>query len=97
MRELIKEIWSTSKRNKLRTSLTGFTVAWGNLQADIPVGAGQTGTHLTPQLQQSTRFQPTRTREYLRAKLQGLQGTEGRQKHHAQRQGHPHSTAPAST
>ena len=27
MRELIKEIWSTSKRNRLRTALTGFAVA----------------------------------------------------------------------
>ena len=29
MTELLKEIWSTSKRNKLRTTLTGFAVAWG--------------------------------------------------------------------
>ena len=29
MIELLKEISQTAKRNKLRTTLTGFAVAWG--------------------------------------------------------------------
>lgn len=54
MRELIKEIWSTSKRNKLRTSLTGFAVAWGIYMLIFLLGAGN--GLINAQLQQSTRF-----------------------------------------
>ena len=54
MRELIKEIWSTSKRTKLRTSLTGFAVALGIFMLIFLLGAGN--GLINAQLQQSNRF-----------------------------------------
>ena len=54
MIELLKEIGQTAKRNKLRTALTGFAVAWGIFMIIVLLGAGN--GLINAQLDQSSRF-----------------------------------------
>ena len=40
MHDLFTEVWESVRRNKLRTCLTGFAVAWGIFMIIVLLGAG---------------------------------------------------------
>ncbi|MBQ8629828.1 MAG: ABC transporter permease [Prevotella sp.] len=54
MMDILREIWMAMKRNKLRTALTGFAVAWGIFMLIVLLGAGN--GLINAQMSQMDRF-----------------------------------------
>ena len=54
MRDIFAEILATARRNKLRTALTGFSVAWGIFMIIFLLGAGN--GLINANMQQTSRF-----------------------------------------
>ncbi len=80
MLDLWQEIYSTIKRNKLRTSLTGFAVAWGIFMLIVLLGAGNGLIHAFEESSSERALNSMRVGTWMTSKpYAGMQ--EGRRIH----------------
>ena len=88
MRDIFTEIWQTARRNKLRTTLTGFAVAWGIFMIIVLLGAGN--GLINANLKQSDRFLSSSMVVYGGWTSKAYQGLkEGRVQHVSNHQSWP--------
>ena len=86
MHDIITEIWSTARRNKLRTTLTGFAVAWGIFMIIVLLGAGNGLINATMKMatnsmeayggQTSKAYQGLSEGRYIQLNKQDLEASE---------------------
>ena len=96
MRDIITEIWQTARRNKLRTTLTGFAVAWGIFMIIVLLGAGNgiinanmdmMGNYLTNSMEAyggttSKAYKGLSEGRYIQLNKRDLEATESEFKNH---------------
>ena len=96
MHDIITEIWQTARRNKLRTTLTGFAVAWGIFMIIVLLGAGNgiinanmdmMGNYLTNSMEAyggttSKAYKGLSEGRYIQLNKRDLEATESEFKNH---------------
>ena len=96
MHDIINEILQTAKRNKLRTTLTGFAVAWGIFMIIVLLGAGNgiinanmdmMGNYLTNSMEAyggttSKPYKGLSEGRYIQLNKRDLEATESEFKNH---------------
>ena len=96
MHDIINEILQTAKRNKLRTTLTGFAVAWGIFMIIVLLGAGNgiinanmdmMGSYLTNSMEAyggttSKPYKGLSEGRYIQLNKRDLEATESEFKNH---------------
>ena len=83
MTDLIQEIYGTIMRNKLRTILTGFSVAWGIFMLIVLLGAGNGLIHAFEGQSQNMKMNSIKI--YPGIYIETVQRTERRPKTLAER------------
>ena len=96
MHDIITEIWQTARRNKLRSTLTGFAVAWGIFMIIVLLGAGNgiinanmdmMGNYLTNSMEAyggttSKAYKGLSEGRYIQLNKRDLEATESEFKNH---------------